>query len=407
MVQLDIKTAFLYGELDEEIYLEQPEGYVAPGQEKLVCRLHKCLYGLKQASRVWNRLFDTFLKQFGLQPSDADPCLYTRRQEGDFLMVIIWVDDGLVCGSNNEVVQQVIEYLGKHFAMRSSSAESFVGILITRDRKQKTLYLSQPDYTKKVIRRFHMSDCFPKKIPAYPGSHLSQSQSLYATVDVPYKEAIGCLMYLMLVSRPDIAYAVNQASQFCERPGSAQWEAVKRILAYLQETSTFGIRFGNARSDLTGFSDSDYAGNVDTRQSTSGFVFMLNGGPVAWSSRRQSCVALSTTEAEFIAACEATKEGVWLQRLVSGIMPQVKIPFELLCDNQSAIRLIKNPEFHQRSKHIAVRYHFIRDLHEAGTLTVRHISTDLQVADSFTKALPFPRFSNLRGNIGVLNVPPI
>ena len=149
----------------------------------------------------------------------------------------------------------------------------------------------------------------------------------------------------------------GQVSQFCESPGSSHWDAVKRILAYLQGTSTFGIRFGGVKSDLIGFSDSDYAGDVDTRQSTSGFVFMLHGGPVAWSSQRQSCVALSTTEAEFIAACEATKEGVWLQRLVSEVVPDWKPPFKLMCDNQSAIRLIKNPEFHQRSKHIAVRYH--------------------------------------------------
>ena len=197
----------------------------------------------------------------------------------------------------------------------------------------------------------------------------------------------------------------GQVSQFCESPGSSHWDAVKRILAYLQGTSTFGIRFGGVKSDLIGFSDSDYAGDVDTRQSTSGFVFMLHGGPVAWSSQRQSCVALSITEAEFIAACEATKEGVWLQRLVSEVVPDWKPPFKLMCDNQSAIRLIKNPEFHQRSKHIAVRYHFIRDLYEQGELGIEHLSTDLQLADQLTKALPYPRFSELRGKIGIVDVP--
>lgn len=371
--QLDVKTAFLHGELDEEIYLQQPQGYIEPGKENLVCRLHKSLYGLKQASRVWNRHFDTFLKKFGLNPSDADPCLYLRHYQGEFALVIIWVDDGLVCSNNGDLVSAIIEYLSKCFEMCCTPANHFVGLSITRDRQRKTLYLTQPEYIKKILQRFHMLDCNPKSLPADPNSRLRHDAEGNYNQEIPYREAVGSLMYLMLASRPDIAFAVGQVSQFCENPKPEHWNAVRRIFAYLQGTASYDIRFCNNFSGLKGFTDSDYAGNPTSRRSTSGFLFLLHGGPVAWSSRRQSCVALSTTEAEFIAACEATKEGVWLQRLLKEITPGPVGPMPLLCDNQSAIQLIKNPVFHQRTKHIDVRYNFIREHQENGIIDVKYI----------------------------------
>ena len=311
MMQLDIKTAFLYGELDEEIYLEQPEGFVKAGQESLVCHLHKCIYGLKQASRVWNRHFDTFLKRFGLNPSENDPCLYVRQHDEELTMVVIWVDDGLVC-SNKQVILDIINYLGQHFEMRSSEATQFVGMSISRLREQRILAIHQPDYTTKILRRFNMDGCNPVSIPATPGSFSDKrSEKDDEVVHVPFKEAVGSLMYLMLSSRPDIAFAVNQVSRFVEQPKKAHWSAVKRIFAYLKGTVDYGIRFGPSSVAPVGFSDSDYAGDTNTRQSTSGFIFMLNGGPIAWSSRRQQCVALSTTEAEYVSASEAVKECIW------------------------------------------------------------------------------------------------
>ncbi len=401
MIQLDIKTAFLYGELDEEIYLKQPEGYVEAGKEEHVCRLHKSLYGLKQASRVWNRHFDTFLKEFGLQTSIADPCLYFRRQKDEFIMVVIWVDDSLVCSTSGAAIGNIVKYLGKHFDMRSTPAEHFVGLSITRDRMEKTLYVSQPEYVKTILRRFHMKDCNPRKIPADPNARLSKSPEKSVDIHVPYREAVGSLMYLMLSSRPDISFAVNQVSQHCEKPEQEHWNAVKRIFAYLQGTQTYGLRFWAMGSHLKGYTDADYAGDTNTRQSTSGFIFILFGGPVAWSSRRQSCVSLSTTEAEYVAASDATKEGIWLRRLLLDLNPEWNKPIPLMCDNQSAIRLIRNPEFHQRTKHIDVRYHFIREHQEAKEIDVLYIPTEIQLADPFTKPLPNPRFSILRDALGI------
>ncbi len=405
MCQLDIKTAFLYGELNEEIYLKQPEGYISVESKNLVCRLHKCLYGLKQASRVWNQHFDNFLKLFGLTPSESDPCLYLRISGNEFTAVTIWVDDGLVCSNSSDVITKIISHLKEHFEMRSSEANHFVGLSITRNREEKTLYISQPDYIKKILRRFHMDQCNPVDLPATPGVFFTRDNKNEGSIQVPFREAVGSLLYLMLSSRPDISFSVNQVSQFCEKPQNCHWAAVKKILAYLKRTSEHGIRFGPELTSLLGFTDADFAGDTDTRRSTSGYVFLLNGGPIAWSSRRQKCVTLSTTEAEYVAACEAAREGVWLKRLLNELMPNWSEPIPLMCDNMSSIDLSKNPRFHQLTKHIHVRYHFIRLAQEEKEIDVRHIPSKQQLADSFTKPLANPRFTDLRNAISVVSVP--
>jgi hypothetical protein len=233
MSQLDVKTAFLYGELDEEIYLQQPEGYVVAGKEKYVCRLHKCIYGLKQASRVWNRHFDHFLKKFGLRPSSADPCLYIRQNQGELVIVIIWVDDCLICSNNGSSILDIVKHLNEHFDMRCTVANHFVGLSIHRDRQTKTLFLSQPIYIKKILQRFNMANCRPRNLPAEPGHHLHRSAEKGRQEEtMPYREAVGSLMYLMVATRPDISFSVGQVSQFCEDPEPSHWEAVKRILSY-------------------------------------------------------------------------------------------------------------------------------------------------------------------------------
>ncbi len=222
---------------------------------------------------------------------------------------------------------------------------------------------------------------------------------------VPYREAVGCLMYITTTTRPEIAFAVGQVSKFCQNPGAAHWNAVKRILSYLAGTINHGLCFGGGSPTTAGYTDADYAGDKDNFRSTTGFIFMLHGGPVSWSSRRQTCTALSTTESEFVAACETSKEGVWLTRLMEDIRGEKSGPMPLYCDNEAAIRLVKNPEFHQRTKHIDVKYYFIRDQQENGTIDMQHISTTNQLADIFTKSLPRPRFLMLREMIGVTAPP--
>ena len=226
-----------------------------------------------------------------------------------------------------------------------------------------------------------------------------------ATKEMPsvaYREAIGSLMYLMVMTRPDIAFAVNQVSQCCQNPGPGHWNGVKRILAYLAGTSNHGLLFKkNDEGSLIGYCDADYAGDADKRRSTTGYIFLLYRGPVSWCSKRQSCTALSTTEAEFVAACEASKEATWLLRLLQELGIKENGPVPLMSDNQSAIRVVNNTEFHQRTKHIDVKYNYIRDQQSNGIVDVRYICTNQQLGDIFTKPLPIPRFLMLRDQIGI------
>lgn len=415
MIQLDIKTAFLYGDLQEEIYMEQPEGFVVPGQEDQVCRLLKSIYGLKQASRAWNKKFHDFILKFGLTQSHADPCVYFRhRREGEvdeeFTVLIIYVDDGIIFSNQKHILTDILEHLKTVFEIRSFPADRFVGVDIIRDRSLRTIHISQPDYISKIVEKFNMVNCNPLAAPADPSCRLSPDMSpqndeeMADMKNTPYREAVGSLMHVMVMTRPDIAYAVGQVAQYSQKPGQQHWRAVKRILAYLHKTRLLGIRYGGNNTALTGYCDSDYAGDLQTRRSTSGFVFIHLGEPVSWASRRQPCVALSTTEAEFVAASEATKEAVWLKQLLAELGMDHQ-PTRLYCDNQSAIALVKNPAFHQRTKHIDVRLFHIREVQESGTVNIEYICSEQQLADIFTKPLAIPRFEKLRNDLNIVQIP--
>jgi hypothetical protein len=285
--------------------------------------------------------------------------------------------------------------------MRCTHANHFVGISITRKRRDKALYLSQPDYVKKILKKFYMADCHPKDLSASPGCRLVQNVGEDPLDHEPYRETIGSLLYLTMVSGPDIAFAVGQVAQFSEKPQKHHWIAVKRIFAYLKGTQEYGIRFGPGHDCLRGYSDSDFADYLNSRRSTKAFIFILNGGQLAWSSGRQPCVTLSSTESEFVAA----KEAIWLKRLMKDVTPEWDKSIPLLCDNQSTIQLIRNPVFHQRTKHIDVKCYFVRRRQEAEDIDVSYISTNDQLADPLTKILPNPRFSSLRELMGILPVP--
>lgn len=280
MAQLDIKTAFLYGLVDEEIYIQQPEGFIVPGKEHLVGRLVKCIYGLKQSPRVWNCKFNDFLLKFGFTRSQHDPCVYHRRREEEILVIVIWVDDGLVCSNSKTAIAEVLAFLGENFEMRTLPTDRFVGLEIERIREEKKLFVNQVGFIEKILSRFNMSDCNPKSMPANPHVRLSKEMcpstrtEKAAMETVPYQQAVGCLNYLTHATRPDIAFAVNQVSRYCHNPGPQHWEAVKHILAYLKGTTQYGICFngssGSSDCALVGYTDSDYAGDLDHYRSTTG-----------------------------------------------------------------------------------------------------------------------------------------
>jgi transposase InsO family protein len=406
MAQLDVKTAFLNGDLHEELYMFQPTGFEIEGQEDLVCRLNKSLYGLKQASRSWNEKFNNFLVQYGFSQSKADPCVYTIKTETELTIMAIWVDDGIVCSSLQSRLEDIVRYLENVFEMTHGDVECFVGIQIRRNPERNLIHISQEKYIEKILEKFQMENCYPKTVPADPHARLSNNAERDPKDSFPFREAVGSLMFAATCTRPDIAFAVNQVAQFSTNPAKAHWEAVKRILSYLRGTITSGICYGGVqeRNMLLTYSDSDYAGDLVTRKSTTGVFCFLNGGPVSWSSHRQDCVSLSSTEAEYVAASAATKTVIWFRQLLDDIGWEQKSPTTLLCDNQGAISLVKNSGHQARTKHIDVKYHHIRNMVKEGVIHIQYIHTSQQLADILTKPLDGQLFSRLREESNIVDI---
>jgi len=252
-----------------------------------------------------------------------------------------------------------------------------------------------------------MTTCSPKLVPADPNVHLSKpAEDSEKEITFPYREAVGDLLYLALVTRPDISFAVGQVARFVESHGPPHVKAIRQIISYILGTSRFGICFtGLATDSPIGYSDADYAGCLTTRRSTTGSVFMYHNGPIAWCSRRQTCTAQSTTEAEYVAASETAKEAIWIRRILPDLHQGHDQTITIKCDNQSAIQLAHHPDQRPKTKHIDVRYHFIRQTQETGVIDVQYINTINQLADILTKALPGPRFTAIREALGILPVP--
>lgn len=397
LIQLDVTTAFLNGLIDEVVYIAQPEGYVVPGRELDVCRLNKGIYGICQASRIWNKTLHVALIDYDLIQSTADPCIYYHITLTSFLIIAVWVDDGLVAGSTTLLLDVMVSYLNQKFEITAVPADLFVGIVITRDQPNRRIYLSIPQFIDKILTKFQLNAAPPMSLPVLKGLlRLSMFASPSSPADVqamavlPFREVVGCLMYAALTVRFDIAFMAGQLAQHCQNPGLEHWKAAIRVLRYLKATCNHGLCFGGNDSNnhvLVGYSDADYAGNPDTRRSTSGYVFILNGGAVTWSSRRQPIVALSTMQSEYIAASEATREAVWLRRLLDNLSTTQILPTLLRCDNESAIGLAYNPLAHKGAKHIDVRYHYIREQVADETIVVAYVETRKQLADVLTKAV--------------------
>ena len=289
------------------------------------------------------------------------------------------------------------------------SASKILGMQVKRDRSAKTLFLTQAGYIKKVLNKFGMVDVKEVSTPLATHFKLSKQQEPSGDADieymknVPYSSVVGSIMYAMVCTRPDIAYSVGLVSRFIGNPGKTHWNAAKWTLRYLKGASESGILFGGndgITSKIISYVDSDFAGDLDKRRSTTGFVFTLYGGAVSWKASLQPVVALSTTEAEYIALAEAVKEAKWLSGIVSELgLNQDTIP--ICCDSSSAIQLSKNSKYHERTKHVDIRLHFIREEIERGAVDVVKISTEDNPADALTKPLPTIKFKNSLSLIGV------
>jgi hypothetical protein len=402
LMNFDVKTAFLYGELDTDIYMRQPEGY-RDGSTK-VCKLNRSLYGLKQSPRCWNKRFSQFLQKHNLIVSDADPCLFYRNDEKGKMFVVLYVDDGLVAWENAEAVKSLIDDLISEFKITTSTASSFLSLQI-KTLHDGSISINQAQYTLKVLSKYGMSECHKVATPIESNKDSAENSEYITDTNIPYREAVGSLLYLATGTRPDIAYAVSIAAQAVERPTMKDWCLVKRIMRYLKGTVDMGIVYHSSaqKGILKAYSDADFAGDLSSRKSTTGVMCTYMDGAVLWSSQKQRVVALSTTEAELIAACEAAKDVIWLTRMLTELTSLSAKPV-VNVDNMSTIKLIKNATFHRRSKHIDVRFYFIREQVEQGNLDVEHVPGVDQLADILTKPLHKGRLERLRDMLSVVSV---
>ena len=408
----DFDQAFLNSILgeDEVIYLEQPPGYERKDREQWVYRLLKSLYGLKQGSKNWYDALHKALLELGFTRSDADHGVFFKRIGKDIIILAIHVDDGMVTGNNVAHIKRFKEEINKKYKITDlGPVYSLLGIKVTRDLIEKTISLSQQAYIEAIITKFNFDDLKPCATPMDPSAPLSKTQSPTKLDDiskmrnVPYREAVGSLMYAAMGTRPDIAFATSTVAQYCENPGWKHWEAVKRIFRYLLGTKKLELTYGGEDRGLVGYVDADGV-SQDHRRAISGFVFMVDGGAVSWSSKKQELVTLSTTEAEYVAATHAAKEAIWLRRLLGELFGSIDTPTTLFSDSKSAIALAHDGHYHARTKHIDIRYHFIRYIIEAGAIRLVYCSTNDMTADTLTKALPSVKAKHFASALGLCAV---
>jgi hypothetical protein len=389
---MDVSTAFLNGDLEEEIYMKQPEGHEEIGKEKLVCKLQKGLYGLKQAPRSWNHKFHQTMVEGGYKQLNADTCIYQKDQQGERIYLTVYVDDLVIATQNLRTLQQVKTWLKSKFKMTDGEEISYIlGWEISRNRSKHTITISQSRYLKEIITRYQMDDSNATSTPMDSSTKLEKlTEADERLDDVPYRQVVGSLQYAVSSTRPDLASATAKVSKFLDEHNKTHWQAVKRILRYIKGTTDVSLTYGTECNNniLTGYADADFAGDLNDRKSTSGYVFKLNGGAVSWFSKKQGCVAQSTAEAEYVAASHATKEAIWLRSLLAELgFPQSK-PTTIYEDNRACIAISKNPENHTRMKHIDVKFHFVREKVNAKEIILMPISTEEQTADALTKPLP-------------------
>jgi hypothetical protein len=409
--QMDVKTTFLNGDLEEEVYMKQPEGFSSNSGEHLVCKLKRSIYGLKQASRQWYLKFHETISSFGFIENPMDQCIYQKVSGSKICFLILYVDDILLATNDKGFLHEVKQFLSKNFDMKDMGEASYViGIKIHKDRLRGILGLSQETYINKVLERFRMKDCSPSVAPIVKGDRFNLNQcpkndfEREQMKNIPYASVVGSLMYAQVCTRPDIAFAVGILGRYQSNPGMDHWKAAKKVLRYLKGTKDYMLMYRQTDNlDVIGYSDSDFAGCVDSRKSTSGYIFMMADGAISWRSTKQTLVATSTMEAEFVSCFEATSHGVWLKSFISGlrIMDSISKPLKIFCDNSAAVFMAKNNKSGSRSKHIDIKYLAIRERVKDKIVVINHISTDLMIVDPLTKGMPPIKFKDHVENMGL------
>ncbi|WVZ75656.1 LOW QUALITY PROTEIN: hypothetical protein U9M48_023691 [Paspalum notatum var. saurae] len=401
LYQMDVKSAFLNGYINELVYVEQPPSFEDPNHPNHVYRLSKALYGLKQAPRAWYERLRDFLIEKGFTIGRVDTTLFIKKMDNDLLVCQVYVDDIIFGSTNEECCTEFGKMMAKEFEMSMiGELTFFLGFQIKQLREGTFIY--QEKYTRDLLKRFQMDDCKPIETPMATNIKLDPDESGIKVDQTLYQSMIGSLLYLC-ASRPDIMFSVCLCARFQPDPKESHLTAVKRILRYLKHTPSIGLWYPKGASfELLGYTDSDFAGCRVERKSTSGGCYLLGCSLVSWSSKKQNCVSLSTAEAEYIAAGSSCAQLLYMKQTLKDYGVELtRIP--LLCDNESTVKLTNNPVQHSRTKHIDIRHHFIRDHVAKGDIFLRNVGTKEQLADIFTKPLDESNFCRLRGELNVLD----
>ncbi|KAI5325748.1 hypothetical protein L3X38_034822 [Prunus dulcis] len=371
--QLDVKNAFLHGDLDEEVYMKQPQGFEDSSHPEYVCKLQKSLYGLKQAPRAWNAKFTGYLPSLGFKMSHSDPSLFVKISDSAIVVLLLYVDDIILTGSNSHVIQEVITDLGSVFDLKDLGPLAFFLGLQISYKSNGDLFISQQKYAKDLLVKAGMESCRSCPTPSKHHTQVLPTDGEPLKEPSIYRSIVGALQYLTF-TRPDLAYSVNTVCQFMNNPTEVHFQLVKRILRYIQGTLHYG------------------------------FVVFLGSNPISWQSKKQRSVSRSSTEAEYRALANASAEVDWIRQILADLHVFLSEPPLLFCDNMSALALSSNPVFHSRIKHLDVNFHFVRERVQRKDFLVQYIPTDDQVADILTKGLHSPVFvkhcTNL--NLGTL-----
>jgi hypothetical protein len=416
---MDVSTAFLVPFLREDIFMVLPEQPIVDEQlpsfaSPPVVKLVKTLYGLKQSPREYFLNFCGTLGSLGFVQSTADPCLWTKVSDGVLRAAIaFWVDDCAIAAPATEI-SEIKAALQRSYTMTDGGLASwFLSVRITHDVEHRRMTLDQGPSIERLLRRHRLADCKPLSTPCDVSAQLSAKQppadeeELHFMRDKPYRALVGALLYL-LFTRPDIAFAVNQLSRYLNAPRRIHWTAAVRVMRYLRGTTNLGIAFCAEEEEepaIVGWADADWANDKNSRRSTTGFVFMLCGGPIAWKTKLQPSVALSTTEAEIMALAAAFQEALWLRRLAQDFqLSCAESTFIINEDNQGAIALVRDHRFSDRSKHIDIRYFFIREHIEQGAFEVTYCETSKMLADLLTKPLGKLAFAAITKLLGMAEV---
>ncbi|GLT33974.1 hypothetical protein SLA2020_085240 [Shorea laevis] len=398
--QLDVKNAFLNGYLSKMVYMAQPPGFVDQSHPDHVCQLQRAIYGLKQAPRAWFQRFASYLFSRGFIQAKSDWSMFVYHSAG-MMAVFLYVDDIIITASTPALLHTVISMLKTEFLMTDLGKLNFF-LGIHAQFNYAGLFLSQHKYINDLLARSGMMYCKPVATPMAQKQKLAANDSPLYSDPSHYRSLVGALQYLTF-TRPDVSFAVNQVCQYMHAPTTNHFQAVKRILHYLKGTLDYGLQlFCHSSLSLQMSTDADWASCLDTRRSISGYCLFLGNSLISWSSKKQPTVARSSAEAEYRAIANAVAEVFWVRQLLSELFV-LSLPTPMVyCDNLSAIYLSINPIQHQRTKHVEIDIHFVREKVACGVIVIQYVPSFYQRADVFTKALSTPQFKSQRNNLSVI-----